>query len=350
MAASRPLSPLRPLAVAAVLAVSLAACGGDDDAGTPAAQPVAGTLTGLHDQAKQQGALVRWGGEEPDEMKTAFSQFSAKYPGLQVQDAEVNPDGVAQRLLTEVAAGKAPPDLFQGRREFMPDLLDRKVVDTGIDWKQYGVDPEVVSSDGGLIEYRSVWTIAYNTKEVPDAASVPTTWDGLLDPKWKGRVSVDPRGFPFNNLAVSKGEQETLKYVQDLKAAVNPAVVQGSTAGLVKLAAGASALRPALLEDVKTQQASGAPIGYVIPSPLLVQDTLWYVTAGAEHKSAAILYAIWYTSADGGQQLSAKLNNRTNKLPKEAAGKEIVTYSTPEQVALVSKVTPEITKIFGGGG
>ncbi len=306
-------------------------------------------MQALYEQAKGEGKVVLWGGEDPDQMQGAFDEFSKTYPGLTLEFTAVNPDQQASQLVTAQAAGQPLPDIIQGRREFMPTLVDAGLINGEPDWAQYGVPSDIISNDGGIIEYKSLYGLAYNTGQVTDPSTLPTTWEALDDAAWKDKLSVDPRGFPFNILAVSLGEQPTLDYVTSLKATTTPAIIQGSTAGLVKLAAGAQALRPSVLEDVKTQQASGAPLEFALPSPALVQDTLWYLTADSPNKAAATLFALWYTSPDGGQVLTAEQNNRTNQLPEEAEGLDVVTYDTPEDAALVAKVTPEIAAIWGSG-
>ncbi len=350
-------TPASSSAAASSVASSSSAASGSGTASSGAPSSSGGSGSGvsdealqtLYEQAKGEGKVVLWGGEDPDQMQGAFDEFSKTYPGLTLEFTAVNPDQQASQLVTAQAAGQPLPDIIQGRREFMPTLVDAGLINSEPDWAQYGVPSDIISNDGGLVEYKSLYGLAYNTAQVTDPSTLPATWEALDDAAWKDKLSVDPRGFPFNILAVSLGEQPTLDYVTSLKETTTPAIIQGSTAGLVKLAAGAQALRPSVLEDVKTQQAAGAPLDFALPTPALVQDTLWYLTADAPNKAAATLFALWYTAPDGGQILTAEQNNRTNQLPEEAAGIDVVTYDTPEDAALVAKVTPEIAAIWGGG-
>jgi ABC-type Fe3+ transport system substrate-binding protein len=343
------------LAVCALTAAAVTACsssstssgspgGGSSSTGVAAG----GTLQDLYTAAKQEGKVVVWGGEDPQELQGAFAEFSKTYPGLKLEMTAVNPDEQASKLATAQAAGQTLPDIIQGRREFMPTLVQAKLINSDPGWAGYQVPSNVVSADGGLVEYKSVYVLAYNTNVVKDTSTLPVTWDDLNNPQWKGKLSVDPRGFPFNVLAVSKGASATVDYVKSLKSTTSPAIIKGSTAGLVKLAAGAQAVRPAVLEDVKTQQGKGAPIGLKVPTPVLVQDTLWYLTSGAKDKAAAMLFAIWYTSANGGQLLTAKQDNRTNQLPAEANTGTVVSYDTADKAAIVASVTPQIASVLGG--
>jgi iron(III) transport system substrate-binding protein len=343
-----------PLLVAgALIAAVLSGCssqssgdsgqGADDSPSVPSG----GTVEDLYAQAKEEGTVVIWSGDDPEELQQAFEEFSKTYPGLELELTSVNPDEQATKLVTAQAAGQALPDIIQGRREFMPTLVDANLVESDPGWAGYDVPADIISSDGGIIEYKSVYGLAYNTERVTDPATLPSSWDALDDPSYEGELSVDPRGFPFNILAVSKGEEETTDYVTSLVDHTQPAIIQGSTAGLEKLSAGAQAMRPAALEDVKTQMESGAPIDFQALDPVLVQDTLWYLTSGAEHTAAAMLFAIWFTSADGGQLITADLDNRTNQLPPEATG-EVVSYDTAEKAAVVASVTPKIAEVLGG--
>jgi iron(III) transport system substrate-binding protein len=340
------------VAVGAMAAATLAACSSSKSASKAAGGDVVasgGTLQDLYAAAKKEGKVVIWGGEDPQELQGAFDEFSKTYPGLKLEMTAVNPDEQATKLVTGQAAGQTLPDIIQGRREFMPTLVAGKLINSNPGWAGYQVPANIISADGGLIEYKSVYVLAYNKNVVKDPSTVPSTWDELNSAAWKGKLSVDPRGFPFNILAVSKGEDATVEYVKSLKSTTNPAIIKGSTAGLVKLSAGAQALRPAVLEDVKTQQASGAPLDIKVPTPVLVQDTLWYLTSGAKDKAAAMLFAIWFTSANGGQLLTAKNDNRTNQLPPEAsAGREVVSYDTADKAAIVASVTPKIAGVLGG--
>lgn len=340
------------IATSALFASLLAACSSASGSGggsSSSTGPAVGTsMQDLYNAAKKEGKIVLWGGEDPAELQSAFAEFSKTYPGLKLETTAVNPDQQAAKLVTGKAAGQTLPDIIQGRREFMPTLVSSNLINTDPKWSSFKVPSNIISSDGGILEYRSVYVLAYNTNSITDPTTLPATWDALIDAKWKGQLSVDPRGFPFNILAVSKGENATVSYVKSLKATVDPTLVKGSTAGMVNLAAGAQALRPAVLEDVKSQMAKNAPINFEIPTPVLAQDTLWYLTADAPDKNAALLFAIWFTSANGGQAITAKVDNRTNQMPQEASGKEAVTYSDAVQAALVAKVTSEVASVLTG--
>jgi ABC-type Fe3+ transport system substrate-binding protein len=275
-------------------------------------------------------------------MTEIFAAFAAKYPGIQITETQINPNDAPQKLLTEKAAGQAPPDLFQGQFQFNGPLGG--LIDTDPGWTQYGVPESAVRPDGGVMTLFSPYVLAFNTQQI-QKADLPTSWDGLADAKYAGKLSVDPRAFPFSLLAPKLGDDVVLALVQKLKDQVNPKIVQGSTAGLTGLTAGEFALRPALLEDVKVQQAKGAPIDFVVLDPAPVQITAWYLPVGAAHPNAAKLYASWFATAgmDRTYQQGFKRNSPPDGIPAET----FFAPSTTEDFAKISAVTPKISAIWG---
>lgn len=358
MRAGSPRKRFAGLCLAIASAASLvAACsssggGGASSSGAGGTSPASastggGGLQALYAEAKKEGKVVLWGGEDPDEMQKYFTQFSKTYPGLKLKFTAVNPDQQPTQLQTAQAAGQSLPDIIQGRREFMPPI--QNLVNTSINWSSYGVDPNIISADGGLVEIDSAYVLGYNKNLIKDPSALPKTWTALNSPTWKGKVSIDNRGFPFNILAVQLGEQGAVNYVKSFKSNVKPVIVQGATAGMVQLTAGAYPIRVAGLEDVKTQQAAGAPVGYSIIEPVLIQQTLWYLLKGSPDPAAGELFATWFTSAQGGQVMQNQLDHRTNQTPAEVAGKQTLTYTNPSQAATVAKATTDIAKLLGGG-
>lgn len=343
------------LGIASVLLCS--ACGGgDDDAGGGSggdSTPVAGadgecTMDSLYEAAQEEGTLVRWGGQDPEDMAVVYEAFSAEYPGIEIQDAVVNPDETPTRLLTERSAGNAPPDLFQGRVSFLKPLVDAGALNQDPGWADCGARDEIIQADGGLTENVQPWALAYNTDEMsPD--DLPTSWEDLADAQYQGMMSVDPRGFPFDMLALSLGGDGAVDLVTSLKETVDPVLTQGGTAGLAEVASGEIAIRPALVPDIKASQADGAPVDFVYLDPVLVLNDAIYMPEGVEHPNAAMLFALWYAAEDGGQAITRERNFRDNSQPSDIPdGVEMLAAETAEDAGEVVTANQEIVGIWGG--
>jgi iron(III) transport system substrate-binding protein len=61
--------------------------------------------------------------------------------------------------------------------------------------------------------FRVAGGLTYNTEKVKPE-DLPNTWDELLDPKWAGKVIVDPRGRPLNQLSLVWGEDKVLSFTR----------------------------------------------------------------------------------------------------------------------------------------
>ena len=191
----------------AVLALGLltAACGSDEAADEMTTEETTAEATetassGCPDQAIIDGAVAE--GKVnlialPDNWanyKGILQSFRDKYPG--VDNPVANPDASSADELTAVETLKGQPD--------MPDALDvspaiAQEVDTKGYWEPYkpcGWDeiPDVLKDPDGkwVAAYYGIMAIGANTSLVSD---VPTSFEQLKDPKYKGLVTIngDPR-------------------------------------------------------------------------------------------------------------------------------------------------------------
>ena len=123
-----------------------------------------------------------------------------------------------------------------------------------------GVKPNYISNTNAVRTERIAIGVVYNTDQVQES-DLPDTWDGLVNPKWAGKVVVDPRGDQLQLLAIAWGKDKTVDFVKRLKQTDKPQVVQGATAGLLTVASGENKITtngPAA--ETAEQQSKGAPV------------------------------------------------------------------------------------------
>lgn len=350
---------LRGIALATIAALAVAACGGAASTPAPSTAPAttapsgsasaapADPLADVCAKGAEEGKLVHWHNHS-EEFAKAVEAFNEVYPDIKVELLELSPDEASQRILTEVAAGRTPSaDLLAGGIDIFKPLFDRNAIVTDIDWESYGVPADVVKQ-GVVRIHRIALGLGFNTKLT--AAELPNTWEELIDAKWEGRVIVDPRGRPFDSLALAWGEEETLDYVQRLKDIVKPLVIEGGTAGLVAVAGGeADITTGGRSAETLEQQAEGAPIDIKYLDVVTTIDNYKTVLAGAAHPNAAICFTAWF--AQDGQEIYNEVEFKSNEtVPAGApAGAEIVTIETPEQASTVKDIGKKIAQIFSGG-
>ncbi|HEV2999196.1 MAG TPA: ABC transporter substrate-binding protein [Solirubrobacteraceae bacterium] len=184
--------PTRMAAVLAalMLALGVAACGGDDeeDAGTTQAQT---TEEATKDVSGTVSTMAIWSGPEQEAFRAVLDGFEKKYPGVKARYDSAG-DQLPTVLSTAVEGGK-PPDVaivgqpglveqFQAKDALKPiDFIkDTVEQDFGEDWVKVGtVDGKLY---GLLFKAANKSTVWFNTQVFEDAGvEPPEDWQGFLD-------------------------------------------------------------------------------------------------------------------------------------------------------------------------
>ena len=342
MPKSRRTPRLVPLLAAAVVFLAGACAGSSNKPSTQAA--ASGGLQQVCDAGAKEGKVVYWNNlAKPDDV---IEKFNEAYPDIEVQSTTMRPDDNAQRVLVEQAAGRGiSADVVYGGLDVFGSVIKAGLIDDTIDWSTLGVPKDIVTDSDMVRLYRTGGGLTYNTDKVKPE-ELPNTWDELLDPKWAGKVIVDPRGRPFDQLSLEWGEQRALDYVRRLKEIVKPIVIEGGTAGLVAVAGGQGLFTTGGRSgETDEQKAKGAPleIKYLDVVPTL--DSYHGVIKGAKHPNAARCLVAWMATA--GAESHRQIETKTNQdvPPGAPSGAKVLAIDTPQkaqQVAAMSKKVGEI--------
>jgi iron(III) transport system substrate-binding protein len=353
------------IVVVGVLALVLAACteagspdptpGGGQPTAAPTDEPSPtdpGTADGLDEicqrAAEEEGQLTYWNNlaEAFDEL---YAEFSATYPGIEIETLELRPDDNAQRVMTEHAAGRQiTPDVVYGGVDVFQPLNSAGVIDTSIDWSAYEVPEDWIHDTNMVRIYRVAGGLVYNT-DSHTADDLPDTWEELIDEQWRGRVVVDPRGRPFDQISLVWGHDEAVDYVQRLQDVVAPLVIEGGTAGMVAVAGGeADITTGGRSAETLEQQARGAPLEIKYLDVVTTLDAYHAVIATARHPLSAQCWVAWF--ATQGQDLHDELEFKTNDTIPPAAPDDIVLVSIDdeEDADRVREAGQEMGRIYTG--
>ncbi len=150
----------------------------------------------LYAEAKREGRVVWWTAHYAQSAADAVRDaFVTKYPGIDVQFIRQTAQVVYQRLTQNLKAGVREVDVFASTDEaHYVALKKQRVLATyrplGVDIlpRAYrNIDPDNVYHVGAL----GFVLVNYHTKvTVP-----PQKWTDLLDPRWKGQITVGHPGF-----------------------------------------------------------------------------------------------------------------------------------------------------------
>jgi iron(III) transport system substrate-binding protein len=258
----------------------------------------------LIDGAKKEGKLAFWiNGWNAKELDQMFGKFRQRYPFIEVEYWRASEDSqLHEKMLSEARAGIHNVDIASSEINLVAELKKAGVVKkynwpNTAGWSPRYKDPDgywVASNINGLV-------VVYNTNLV-SVAEAPKNWDDLLNPKWKGAISMDRDAAEWVlMLWAAWGKEKTLNYLKNL-AGNNLTFGAGQTARLEMLGAGAFKIDLRLnLFRVLQYQRKGAPVEWVRTNPILAKATPLLITDRAPHPNTALLFADWFTSLEGQQ-------------------------------------------------
>jgi iron(III) transport system substrate-binding protein len=169
--------------------------------------------------------------------------------------------------------------------------------------------PTAANFPAGFIDKQGYWVgfylvpyaITYNTQLVPKAAA-PRSFDDLLQPKWKGQISLEREEYLVTQSHMQfLGQQKGLDYLKRL-ARQDPILVNGHSKQAVLLTAGEFPI--IIYSDIaRTEELKrrGAPVEWVRAEPHITVLVSAAITREARHPAAARLF-MNYLAADEGQK------------------------------------------------
>jgi len=252
--------------------------------------------------AKKEGRVVVYGSQESDVFGVAQKIYEAKY-GIPVEYFRAAANGVLDRVLTEVRAGKPRFDVVLNTRSEML-IMKKEGAFARYTSLSYDAFPAASRDKDGVLSpsYRVVIvSILYNTRLVkPEEA--PKTLGDLLAAKWKGKVVMpDPTLHTttaiwlFNLKKVLGGQWRP--FVEGLARQVT--LVESFIPSVQKVIAGEFPVGIAYVKFVYVFGKDGAPLDYVRLTPVLGEVHHVALGAKASHPNAARLFIDLFTSRLG---------------------------------------------------
>jgi iron(III) transport system substrate-binding protein len=254
-----------------------------------------------------------------------FAAFKAATPGV---DVEVLPLAAAGELQTRITAEKASPkaDIFiGGDRAFHDGLGKAGLLEAYRSPNAAAVDAAYKDPNGLWTGwYLGIFSFVLNTDRfAKEMAGVkkPTTWDDLLDAKWKGNLGYpDPiktgGGFIFLATQVfrfNKDEAKALDYMKKLHA--NIAQYVGSSPQTITLTEQGQFIgAPNWAHDILTFKAQNkSPIELIVPENTGYEVGAVSIVKGGPNTNAAKAFVDWMLTKEAGA-LNVKLSNRVSVL------------------------------------
>lgn len=267
------------------------------------AQPSAATtaalaaLTGaerlkrLAEGAKKEGVVSIYTSMPQDDMAALTSAFEAKY-GVKAKVWRSGSEKILQRGLLEAKANRFEVDVFETNSPEMEVLSREKVLIAANSPFLNELIPQAIPAHKEWIATRlNIFTCAYNTKLVRKD-ELPKTYQDLLDPKWKGRLSVEADDSDWLAETVMKmGEEKGIALFKEIARKNAVSVRKGHTL-LANLVASGEVPMALTLYNYKIEQMknSGANVDWFALDPTIARPNANGVARNAPHPHAALLF------------------------------------------------------------
>lgn len=254
----------------------------------------------LIEGAKKEGAFTLYGSHTW--YRTMAKEFEKKYPFIKVTEYRTDGRTLIKRALEEIRAGQYIADVIATTGEQM-DLMKREGVFLEHhvpEARSYPEDVKHKSKNGFYYvgHYETYASLGFNTTVIPPAEAPKVMLD-LLNPKWKGKMSIVSTSTgtrwigstleAFGREYMDKLAEQDVKVQNMSGAALSGLVVSGEVP-----------LSPTIFDANITQaKQKGAPVDWRPLEPVVTTVAYSGLTLKAPHPHAALLFLDWLHSKEG---------------------------------------------------
>ena len=170
----------------------------------------------LVERARQEGTLSLYTSLAPTESKPLAEAFEKKY-GVKVDLWRALSDKVVQRVVTEAQGNRHTVDVVETNGPEMEAIAQEKLLAEIhspyiADLPADGIQPH----RSWFPDRLNFFVVGYNTQKV-QRSEIPATYEGFLDPKWKGRIGIEATDSEWMAALVKKwGEAKGMDYFRKL--------------------------------------------------------------------------------------------------------------------------------------
>jgi len=260
----------------------------------------------LEEGAKKEGEMVFYTSLSLTDYPKIMPHFEKSYPFIKTNTYRSTPSGLFTRVDTEARAGRYAADVVGSAPVEMWQLKQRKLSTAYL-------SPEQKALPSGSHDAEGYWqgfevtplVLAFNTKQV-SVADAPRTYQDLLNPKSKGKMSLGTEEYTwFNILLESMGNKKGLEYMQALAKQDLQMPGSSSVMRVQLMLAGESAIAIAARgRRVTEYKQQGAPIDFRILEPYGAEPNFVALLQRAPHPHAALLFIDWILSEEGQSRLA----------------------------------------------
>jgi iron(III) transport system substrate-binding protein len=251
--------------------------------------------------ARKEGVLVLYTSLATSESVPLTQAFEKKY-GVKVELWRSLSDQVLRRALSEARARRHTVDVIETNAPEVEALARERVL-------ARFESPFIADIPAWGVPAHRMWVadrfdffvVAFNTGKVK-REELPATYEGFLDPKWKGRIGLEATDQEWlAGLAKHWGEKRALDFFRRL-AAMRPDVRRGHVLLSEMVSAGEVPVSLTnYASNADSMKRRDKPIDWKPVEPVIGRPQALGLAASAPHPNAALLFADFVLSPEGQQ-------------------------------------------------
>ena len=263
--------------------------------------------------AKKEGSVTFYTSMQTQESGPLSKAFEAKY-GIKVQLWRATSDQVIQRIVNEARAGRQGVDVLETNAPEV-DQIARENIVAAFHSAHSGDLPEwaIPPHRRWYAARANLWVVAFNTAKVKKE-EIPATYEGFVDPKWKGRIGIESTDQDWMYAVVNYlGEQRGMEMFRKLSA-LRPDMRLGHA--LLAQLIGAGEIQVGLTVysgNADSIKKRGGPVDWVAVEPIVGRPQAVAVARNARNPNAALLFAEFMLSPEGQKILNNLDRNPSSK-------------------------------------
>lgn len=259
----------------------------------------------LLEKARGEGTVSVYTSLAPTEATPLVEAFEKK-TGVKVQMWRGLSDGVVQRVLAEARGKRHAVDVIETNGPEMESLAREQLLAEFHTPHLADIPPAVVPKHGLWIPDRlNFFVVAYNPRKVK-GEDLPKTYEGFLDPKWKGRIALEATDAEWMGGVVKTwGEARGMAFMRKL-AEMKPDMRKGHVLLVQLIASGEVDVGlTAYQANAESAKKRGAPVEWAAVEPVIARPQGIGVARNAPHPNAALLFADFMLGPDAQAMMAA---------------------------------------------
>jgi iron(III) transport system substrate-binding protein len=299
------------------------------------------------EKAKQEGTVSVYTSLSPTDAKPIVAAFEARY-GVKVDMWRGQSEGVVQRVVSEARARRNAVDVIETNGPEMESLAREQVLSEFYSPSFKDLPAEVFPKHRQWVPDRlNFYVVAYNTNKVK-ADEIPKTYEGFLDPKWKGRIALEANDSEWmGGIVHTWGEKRGMDFFRRL-AELKPELRKGHILLMQLIASGEVEVGLAsYYGNAASAKLRGGAVQWAAVEPVIARPQGIGIARAAPHPHAALLFADFMLSPEAQNMLGKRGRGPVSRAAKSETSSLKYVMSDPAHILdESSKWEPLWEKLF----